>query len=137
MQVTLVPTPQGYKGGMVSTRRSIGRETRASGVSTVASGYGQVASGHWVAVAIGAAELLILCTVAVTGMRFEPRRRHAIAALVSAVPQPGDALGEAAGPSRRCWGLIAEAVIARERMSGHIDAATYQARMSALVTRSS
>lgn len=43
---------------------------------------------------------------------------------------------QADGPPRRCWGLIAEAVIARERMSGHIDAATYQARMSALVSGS-
>lgn len=137
VQVTLVPTPRGYKGGMVVARRSIGRENRASEVSTVASGYGQVASGHWVAVAIGAAELLIVVAIGVTGMRRELQRRHTVTALISAVPQPGDSPGEAAGPPRRCWALIAEAVIAHERMSGHIDAATYQARMSALVTRSS
>lgn len=137
VQVTLVPTPRGYKGGMVLARRSIGRGIRASEVSTVTSGYGQVASGHWVAVAIGAAELLILVVIAATDVRRELRRRHTVGTLIAAVPQSGDSPDGAAGPPRRCWALIAEAVIAHERMSGHIDAATYQARMSALVTRSS
>lgn len=32
----------------------------------------------------------------------------------------------------RCWGLIAEAVAARERVAGQIDTATYQKRMGDL-----
>ncbi|MDP7725188.1 hypothetical protein [Mycobacterium sp. TY814] len=107
-----------------------------SEVSKLATGYGQVASGHWVAVAIGATELAILIAMAVTSRRRELRRRHAVVALISANSQPGQMPEQADGPPRRCWGLIAEAVIARERMSGHIDAATYQARMSALVSGS-
>ena len=35
-------------------------------------------------------------------------------------------------PFERCRGLIAEALIVRERMSGQIDAETYRARMKDL-----
>jgi hypothetical protein len=33
---------------------------------------------------------------------------------------------------RRCWALIAEALVVRQRLSGEIDAETYQARMNDL-----
>lgn len=108
----------------------------SSEVSKVASAYGQVANGHWVAMAIGVTELVIIIAIAVTSRRRELGRRHAVAALISDIPQSGESPRRAGGPPRRCWGLIAEAVIARERMSGHIDAATYQARMSALASGS-
>jgi hypothetical protein len=37
-------------------------------------------------------------------------------------------------PDRRFIDVIAEALVVRERAAGHIDAATYQARMSDLVS---
>ena len=131
--MTFVPTPWGYKDGTVI---GVGRGLGSNEVMNVASGYGQVAAGHWAAIAIAAAELVILFAVAVSNWRRGLRRRHTVAALIASVPQSGASPSHADGPPRRGWALIAEAVIARERMSGHIDAATYQARMSALVSDS-
>jgi len=77
--------------------------------------YGEVTSGRWLAVVIGAVLLLILMVATVAAALRARRRRHD------------------ATPVTRCWGLIAEALVVRQRVSGQIDAATYQARMNDLV----
>ncbi|MCV7155785.1 hypothetical protein QYF68_02930 [Mycolicibacterium austroafricanum] len=80
-------------------------------VSTVMAAYGE----GWLAVVIGAALLLVLLVAIVAAALRARRRRHDATAVA------------------RCWGLIAEALVVRQRVSGQIDAATYQARMNDLV----
>jgi hypothetical protein len=53
------------------------------------------------------------------------------------VREPTGRLSETPPPDmgaslRRCWALIAEALVVRQRLSGEIDAETYQARMNDL-----
>lgn len=93
---------------------------------------GQVTSGSWGAVLIGAVLLLTLAvtTSAVIARAFRARRRETAL-------QPGDELFDllpsGMGASLlRCQALIAEAVIVRQRLSGSIDAETYQIRMNEL-----
>lgn len=84
--------------------------------------YGQVATGPWLATAIGAFLLLYPLTwIAITARRH--LRRPSATPDVSAVATP-DPHGQAA--------LAAEALAVKERIAGHIDATTYQARMHAL-----
>jgi hypothetical protein len=90
---------------------------------------GQVTSGYWAAVMIGM--VLLLTFVATTIARAYRARRNETA------PQPGDGLFELVqsgmGASLwRCQALIAEAVVVRQRLSGEIDAETYQTRMNEL-----
>lgn len=72
--------------------------------------------GHGPVVVIGAVLLGILIGATVAAVVRAGRRRHEAASLT------------------RCWGLITEALIVRQRISGQIDAATYQARMKDLVS---
>ncbi|AEV73380.1 hypothetical protein MycrhN_2808 [Mycolicibacterium rhodesiae NBB3] len=76
---------------------------------------GEVTSVGWLAVVIGAVSLLILIVAIVAAALRARRRRHDATAVA------------------RCWGLVAEALVVRQRVSGQIDAATYQARMNDLV----
>jgi hypothetical protein len=103
-------------------------------VSAVTGAYGQVTSGYWLAVAIGAVEVSALVMLALASVRRARRRRRD-----AAPPAPASSGSRrehgADVPYERCRALIAEALIVRERVSGHIDAATYQARMKNLVTR--
>ncbi len=111
-----------------------GRRRSVNEVSVVTSGYGQVTSGYWPAVVIGTVELPILIMYTAGAVRHEVRRRRHASALLSVFRRPDELAGEAGDPLLRCWALIAEAIIVRERVSGQIDAATYQARMKDLVS---
>ena len=98
--------------------------------------YGQVTTGYWLAVVIGAVLLLtlILSTTAAVMRRRRPHRRHTAQ---PAVRPFGAAPSDVDVPVERCRGLIAEALTIRERMSGQIDAETYQARMKDLAWEAS
>ena len=96
----------------------------------VTSGYGQVTSGYWPAVVIGTVELLILIIYTTVAVRHEVRRRRDASTLLSVLRRPDELAGEAGDPPLRCWVLIAEAIIVRERLSGEIDAETYRMRMT-------
>ena len=101
-------------------------------VSTVAGAYGQETTGYWPAAFIGA---VLLLTLVVTTTRAVMRRRWPRYKPVAAEPgvRPlGAPPSNVDVPFERCRGLIAEALIVRERMSGQIDAETYRARMKDL-----
>jgi hypothetical protein len=114
-------------------RRRAGWRRSANEVSVVSSGYGQVSSGYWPAVVIGTVELLILILYTTAAVRREVRRRRDPSTVLSVLPRPDELAGEAGDPPLRCWALIAEAIIVRERLSGQIDAETYRTRMNDLV----
>jgi hypothetical protein len=101
-------------------------------VSVVTSGYGQVTGGYWPAVVIGTAEVLILIMYTIAAVRKEVRRRRDAGTQLSVLRRPDELAREAGDPPLRCWGLIAEAIIVRERLSGEIDAEMYRTRMSDL-----
>jgi hypothetical protein len=93
---------------------------------------GQITSGYWAALVIGV--LLLLTLVATTTARimqvYRARRK-------ATAHQPTDGFSDLVplgmGASLwRCQALIAEAVIVRQRLSGVIDAETYQIRMNEL-----
>src|SRR5262245_13301529 len=83
----------------------------------------QVTSGYRLAVAIAVIELTALIIAVVTAVR---RPRHLPRVVKPIIPSDV--------PYERCRALIAEGMIVRDRISGQIDAATYQARMKDLVT---
>jgi hypothetical protein len=96
------------------------------------AGSGQVTSGYWAAVLIGVVLLLTFVVTTTAGIARAYRARRNETAL-----QPGDGmfdlLQSGMGASLwRCQALIAEAVIVRQRLSGEIDAETYQIRMNEL-----
>lgn len=116
------------------------------------AGIGQLATGYWTAAAIGAFLVLILLMgTAIMVLRIRRRGRViAVAIPTTATPDPEPAGTSTAdtpsggptatvtrpGPAtRRPAGndrgelLITEAVLARERIAGQIDTATYQAHM--------
>jgi hypothetical protein len=101
-------------------------------VNVVTPGYGQVASGYWPAVVIGTLELLILIMYTTAAVRHEVRRHRDPSTLLSVLRRPDELASEAGDPPPRCWTLIAEAIIVRERLSGEIDAETYRTRMNEL-----
>ncbi len=93
---------------------------------------GQVTSGSWAALLIGAVLLLIFVATATAGIVRAYRTRRNETTL-----QPADGLSDrvSSGMSAslwRCRALITEAVIVRQRLSGEIDAETYQTRMNEL-----
>ena len=98
----------------------------------VTSGYGQITSGYWLAVVIGTVGLLILIMCTIAAVRHEVRRRRDATTLLSVLRRPDEPAGEAGDPPLRCWALIAEAIIVRERLLGEIDAETYRTRMNDL-----
>jgi hypothetical protein len=123
----------------------------------VMAGYGQITTGPWLATAIGALLVLhLLAWSVLTSSRVLRRRRNIAdelpATARSAAPQrgalaadtatnPPTATPPRAGPAtRRSTGkdryalLIAEALVVRERLAGHIDTATYQTRMHDLAS---
>jgi len=121
------------------------------------TGYGHVVSGYWPATAIGA--LLVLTLVAWTVVMVRRIHRHkrrpvgdqpaveTPAAQRRAAPStdspatntpvtprpPGSAESRPTQKERGAL-LIAEAFLARERLAGRIDAATYRSRMDDLVS---
>ena len=94
--------------------------------------YEQVTSGHWPAVVIGTVELLILIMYTTAAVQHEVRRRRDASTQLLVLRRPDELAGEAGDPPLRCWALIAEAIIVRERLSGEIDAETYRTRMNDL-----
>ena len=98
----------------------------------VSSGYGRVTSGYWIAVVIGAVELVILIAYTTAAVRRGARRRGGVSTLLSVLRRRDDQAWGAGDPPPRCWALIAEAIIVRERLSGEIDAETYRTRMNDL-----
>lgn len=93
---------------------------------------GQITSGYWAAVLIGV--LLLLTFVSTTAAAIMHAYR---ACRRGTAHQPADGLSDllqsGMGASLwRCQALITEAFIVRQRLSGEIDAETYQARMNAL-----
>lgn len=95
------------------------------------SGYAQVAGGFWPAVVIGGIELWIAMLYTTAGARHALRRCRDAGAGLSRLGRSDEPPVETL---LRCWRLIAEAIIVRERVSGQIDAATYRRRMEDLVS---
>jgi len=91
-----------------------------------------VRAGHWAALLIGVLLLLTFVATTTAGIMHVYRARRNETA-----HHPTDGLSDLValgmGASlERCWALIAEAVIVRQRLSGEIDAETYQIRMNEL-----
>jgi hypothetical protein len=92
---------------------------------------GQLTTGHWAALLIGV--LLLVTFVATTTaaiVRVYRARRDEAAVQSDGI---SERLPVGMGASlRRCQALIAEAIAVRQRLSGEIDAETYQIRMNEL-----
>jgi hypothetical protein len=94
---------------------------------------GEVTSGYWAAVLIGVVLLVTFTATTATGIMRFYRRRHNEIGLRPTSEGLSDLLPSGMGASLwRCRALIAEAVIVRQRLSGEIDAETYQIRMNEL-----
>jgi hypothetical protein len=93
---------------------------------------GQATTGYWLAALIGAVLLLTFIVSMTTAVVRRRLRHHRHAAPEPAVRSFGEPPSDADVPAARCRGLIAEAFIVPERMSGQIDTGTYQARMNDL-----
>ena len=92
--------------------------------------YGQITSGYWPAMLIGVVLLLTFAATEAVMRSYRPRRKEA-------APEPtvqlSDPLPSDMSASLwRCRALIEEALIVRQRLSGKIDAETYQAHMNDL-----
>jgi len=88
--------------------------------------YGQVTDG-WLAVGIGVAEVMVLIAMAAFGLARAHRRGSSPEATETESVMTHE--NRDSVPYPRCYALIAEALVVQERVSGRIDAATYQARM--------
>jgi hypothetical protein len=91
-----------------------------------------VSTGYWPAIAVGTALVLIAAAYVIAAVGRARRRRHGVTPPASVTRRSPESVQEAGIPIARCRRLIAEAMIVRERMSGQIDAETYQARMAEL-----
>ena len=95
-------------------------------------------TGHGPDLVIGAALLLVgiadLIVAVKNAVKRARRRRSSAVVHAAAVQSCGEPTHEMSSPLVRCRGLIAEALIVRDRLSGQIDAATYQQRMKDLVS---
>ena len=96
------------------------------------SGCGQLTSGDWPAMLIGVVLLLtfVATTIAAVMRGYRPRRKET-------APEPTARLSDPLPSDMsaslwRCRALTEEALIVRQRLSGKIDAETYQARMNDL-----
>lgn len=101
------------------------------------AGSGQVTSGYWAAVVIGVVLLVTFIASTTAGiMRAHRARRTETAS--QTIDGLSDPVASGMGASLwRCQTLIAEAIIVRQRLSGDIDAETYQIRMSDLARQAS
>ena len=96
--------------------------------------YRDITTDAWAAIAIGAVGLVMMIAMTIAAVMRWRRSRHNLTWLSQAPPTCRQPHHEDGIPYWRCHDLIAEALIVRERVAGHIDAATYQARMSELVS---
>lgn len=85
----------------------------------------QAPIGYWIIAVIGAVLVVIVIVAAVAAAR----RRHRRATTPGSATRSADELLREAG---RYQGPITEALLAQQRVSGQIDAATYQAGMKDL-----
>jgi hypothetical protein len=85
-------------------------------MTTTTAPYADIGAGYWPALLIGVVLLLLLILSTVVAVIRARRRRQEATAVA------------------RCRLLIAEAMVVRARVSGQIDAATYQQRMKDLVS---
>ena len=83
---------------------------------------------------IGTVALATLTVTATAAVMRWCRIRHDVIAASRVLRAYGESHHRDGIPDRRFNDLIAEALVVRERVAGHIDAATYQARMSDLVS---
>ena len=98
--------------------------------------YGDVSAGHWPDLAVGALLLLVWLVMTVGCVRNWLCNRHrSPRPVASANRQSSEPASESDVLYERCKGLIAEALIVRDRVTGQIDAATYQERMESLVSK--
>lgn len=98
--------------------------------------YRDVSAGHWPDLAMGALLLLVWVVMTVGSIRnWLRRQRRSPRPVASANRESNQPASESDVPYERCRGLIAEALIVRDRVSGQIDAATYQQRMEDLVSK--
>jgi hypothetical protein len=93
---------------------------------------GQVTSGHWAALLIGVVLLVTFVATTTAAIMRAYRARRDETAL-----QSTDGISHLAAVGMgaslwRCQALIAEAIVVRQRLSGEIDAETYQIRMNEL-----
>ena len=102
--------------------------------SAAMAAYGDVTTDAWAAIVIGAVELVMLAMMGIAAVMRWRRSRHDVTTQSQAAPTCREPQHEDGIPYWRCHDLIAEALIVRDRVAGHIDAATYQARMSELVS---
>lgn len=98
--------------------------------------YEDVRADSWPDIAIGALLLSVWVVMTVGSIRNWLRNpRRSPRPVASADRQSSEPVSEPDVPYERCKGLIAEALIVRDRVSGQIDAATYQGRMKELVSK--
>jgi hypothetical protein len=94
--------------------------------------YGQITSGYWPAMLIGVVLLLTFVATTTAAVTRGYRRRREETAPKRTVGLFGPLPLDMGASLWRCGVLLEEAVIVRQRLSGTIDAETYQARMSDL-----
>ncbi len=107
----------------------------AEEVGTVMAASGQITSGYGAALLIGVLLLLTFVATTTAAIMHAYRARRTKTKQTKHQPTDGlsDLLPSGMGASLwRCQALITEALIVRQRLSGDIDAETYQARMNAL-----
>ena len=98
--------------------------------------YRDVGAEHWPDLAIGALLLSVWAVMTVGSIRnWLRRQRRSPRPVASANRQSNEPASEPDVPYARLKGLIAEALIVRDRVSGQIDAATYRERMEDLVSK--
>lgn len=102
----------------------------------MAATYRDVSVGYWPDLVIGALLLSVWVVMTAGSIRNWLRNRRGSPRPVTAANRTSsEPISEPDVPYERCKGLIAEALIVRDRVSGQIDAATYQERMKELVSR--
>lgn len=89
--------------------------------------YGQVSTGYWPGVVIGTVVVVVAAANLIVAVGRARRRRRDVTQPTAAARRSPES-----SPIVRCRRLIAEAMIVRQRVSGQIDAETYQARMTEL-----
>ena len=101
---------------VVASSPSTGPSWEVTTVTAVTATYAVISAGYWPALVIGVVLILLLTLLTVIAAVRARRQRQEATSLA------------------RCRLLIAEAMVVRARVSGQIDAATYQQRMRELVS---
>jgi hypothetical protein len=95
-----------------------------------------VNAGHWSDLAIGALLLPVWMVIRAGSIgNWLRRQRRSPQLVASADPQSNQPASAPGVLVERCGGLVAEALIVRDRVSGQIDTATYPERVNELVSK--